>query len=130
MNSAFAFPLIQESMIVGKVKPMKIYVAGPYSRGDTIMNVRGAILAAEEIIKKGHVPYIPHLTAFWHLVAPHEYKFWLEYDFEWLDTCDALYRIPGESAGAELEVDFMRNLGRPVYEKLEDIPVWDENLPI
>lgn len=101
---------------------MKIYIAGPYTKGDVIINIRRAIDAAEEISKKGHTPFIPHLTAYWHLIYPHELEFWYNYDNEWLKSCDALYRIPGVSAGANMEVDLARKLGLIIYWKLEEIP--------
>ena len=52
-----------------------IYVAGPYSNGDTIVNVREAILMAEKLVKEEYTPYIPHLTAFWHILAPREVEY-------------------------------------------------------
>lgn len=101
---------------------MKIYIAGPYTKGDVIINVRKAIDVAEEISKKGHTPYIPHLTAFWHMIYPHDLEFWYNYDNERLKSCDAIYRIPGESVGADQEVKLARELQMIVYWKLLDIP--------
>ena len=83
---------------------MLIYVAGPYTKGDTAQNVRKSIDAAEMIVQKGHTPYIPHLAHFWHILYPHEIEFWYNYDIEWLIMCDAVYRLPGESKGADNEV--------------------------
>ncbi len=102
---------------------MRIYVAGPYSKGDTAVNVRNAILAAERIVDLGHIPYIPHLTHFWHLVAPHEIGFWYNYDLEWLGYCDAIVRLPRESAGADNEVRKTRDLGLQVFDGIDSIPV-------
>ncbi len=99
-----------------------IYVAGPYAYPDPVVNTRNAILAAEEIVKKGHTPYIPHLTMAWHLVVPHETDFWYEYDLKFLPLCDSLFRISGESKGADREVSLAKNLGMDVYYNLEEIP--------
>jgi hypothetical protein len=98
-----------------------IYIAGPHSNGDTIVNVRKAILMAEKLVKEEYTPYIPHLTAFWHLVAPHEYEFWLNYDLNWLSKCDALLRLPGNSSGADKEVEYAKNIGIPVFYSIEEI---------
>lgn len=113
------YPRNEPGCIGGRVK---IYIAGPYTKGDVAVNVRNAILAAEEVSKRGHVPFIPHLTHFWHLVSPHEYQFWLHQDIHWLKACDAVLRLPGESSGADKEVDIAIKLGMPVYYTIDDIP--------
>lgn len=101
---------------------MKIYIAGPYSKGDVGLNVRNAIHAGDYITHFGHVAFIPHLSHFWHLLIPHEYEFWLQQDIEWLKECDALLRLEGESSGADKEVELALELGMPVYYSLFDIP--------
>jgi hypothetical protein len=98
-----------------------IYIAGPYSNEDTVLNVRNAVLVAEELVKLELIPYIPHLTMFWHLIAPHEYEFWLNYDLNWLSKCDVLLRLPGESKGADAEVEYAQEHGIPVYYSLIEI---------
>ena len=94
---------------------MRIYIAGPYSRGDVGENINNAIKAANRIWEKGHIPYIPHLTHFWHLITPKPYETWLDYDLYWLKQCDAVLRLPGESAGADQEVREAQRLNMPVY---------------
>ena len=106
---------------------MRIYVAGPYSKGDQIINTRNAILAGEEIIRKGHIPYVPHLSQLWHTVSPHEPKFWYDLDIEWLRLCHAVLRLPGDSVGADAEVAEAKRLGLPVYLAIEDIPSIDSS---
>lgn len=98
-----------------------IYVAGPYSVGDPVLNTRMAIFAGEQLREMGFVPFIPHLTHLWHLVNPHDLEFWLEYDNEWLKKCDALLRLPGESYGADEEMKLALSLGIPVY-TVENFP--------
>ena len=83
---------------------MRIYVAGPLSEGDHGDNVRTAILVATALLDAGHHPYLPHLTAFWHLVTPRDYEVWMDLDIEWIKQCEALVRLPGESPGADREV--------------------------
>jgi hypothetical protein len=105
---------------------IKVYVAGPYTKGDVVINVRNAIDAGEELTRLGFVAYIPHLTLFWHLVHPHGPDFWYEYDFHWLDFCDCLLRIPGESVGADKEMARMINQGKPVFLDIESLERWDK----
>lgn len=100
---------------------MKVYIAAPYTKGDACLNVRAAIQAAEELIEAGHVPFVPHLTHLWHLIVPHGYEFWLEYDLVWLEVCDAVLRLPGESAGADVEVHVARKYGMPVFFSTEEV---------
>ena len=92
----------------------RIYVAGPYTKGDVAVNVRVAIAAGNALAEAGALPFIPHLTHFWHLCCPHNWQFWLGYDLEWLRLCDAVLRLPGESTGADLEVMEAERLGKPV----------------
>jgi len=102
---------------------MLIYIAGPYTKGDVAANVKAAIDAADQIIELGHTPYIPHLTHFWHLVSPHPYEFWLAYDMVWLDKCDALLRLPGESSGADKEMEHATDVMQiPIYHFISEVP--------
>lgn len=101
---------------------MKIYIAGPYTKPNPEWNTRFAIYTGDYVASLGHTVFIPHLTHYWHLVKPHEYEFWMKQDFEWLKMCDALLRIPGESAGADREVQLAKELGMPVYYSIFAVP--------
>lgn len=97
-----------------------IYVAGPYSQGDPVVNTRKAIEAGDFLRNLGYVPFIPHLTLLWHLVSPHDIDYWYEYDNEWIKKCDGLLRLPGDGTGADDEVDLILSLGRPVFHIVMD----------
>jgi hypothetical protein len=99
--------------------PWRVYIAGPYTQGDVAVNVRTALEAASRLLDAGLIPYVPHLTHFWHLLAPRPYEDWLAYDQHWLACCAVVLRLPGASAGAEAEVRQAQALGRPVYTSLE-----------
>jgi len=101
---------------------MKVYIAAPYTKGDVAQNVHNAIKTANILIDMGHIPYIPHLTHFWHLVSPKPWEFWIEYDSIWLHYCDCLLRLQGESTGADHEVDIALKMGMKVYYNLRDLP--------
>ena len=77
-----------------------VYVAGPIAKGDQHLNGRAAILAAEQLRHAGFAPFVPHLCFAWHMIAPVGYDAWLAFDFAWIARCDALVRLPGDSAGA------------------------------
>ena len=101
---------------------MKIYIAGQYTIGDPAVNVKRAIDAAEKVSALGHIPFIPHLTHFWHMIHPHEYEFWMMQDIEWLKVCDAILRLPGESTGADREVGIAQELGLRLFFSIENVP--------
>lgn len=92
-----------------------VYVSGPYSKGDVVVNVRNAVMAAEKIAEAGGFPFIPHLSHLWHTIAPHDWEFWLRQDLEWVERCDVFFRMSGESNGAALEEKCARELGKPIY---------------
>ncbi len=100
---------------------MLVYISAPYSNGDQIANIHDAILAADSLVAMGYVPYIPHLTAFWHFVSPKSYNIWMKIDLEILSRCDAVLRIGGESVGANKEVREAESLGIPVYYSIEEL---------
>jgi hypothetical protein len=102
-----------------------VYVAGPYTRPDPVANTHDTIKFATELIDEGLVtPLVPHLTLLWHVVVPRPLEFWYEYDIAVLARCDALYRIAGESTGADKEVDFARDAGIPVFTDLDALREW------
>lgn len=102
----------------------KVYIAGPYARGDVAMNIREAVEAADMVLDIGHIPYLPHLTHLWHLISPHPYEEWLALDREWLKVCDVVLRIPGESLGANSEVLLAMELGIPVVFNGAELGHW------
>jgi len=100
---------------------MRVYIAGPYTSGDTIQNVRNAIEAAQTVVDAGHTPFIPHLFHFWHFLIPGDYEQWMRLDFDWLEQCEVLLRLPGESSGADREVELANVLGIPVFTSLDNL---------
>lgn len=93
---------------------MRVYIAGPYTKGDVAQNVVLAIRIGDYVADKGHIPFIPHLSHFWHMITPRPYEYWIEYDLRWLELCDIMIRIEGESAGAEKEEAWAKRLGRRI----------------
>lgn len=87
-----------------KTRKIKVYVAGPYTKGDVALNVKNAIITGDKLSELGYIPFIPHFSHFWHMLLPHGYQFWMDYDKQWLLSCDCLLRIPGESSGADQEI--------------------------
>jgi hypothetical protein len=97
------------------MRKTRVYIAGPYSDGDTIINVRTAVEAADRLLAHGYAPFIPHLTWFWHFMSPKPYEEWMEIDQEWLEACDIVLRLPGQSSGADREQKRASDLGKVVF---------------
>lgn len=95
--------------------PTYVYIAAPYTKGDVVVNVRNAIAAADELTRFRFIPYVPHLSHFWHFLFPRNIDFWYKFDLAWLDKCDCLVRLEGESVGADNEVKYAIEKGIPVY---------------
>ena len=100
---------------------MRIFISAPYTKGDVAINVYRVIQVANELLKMGHTPYIPHLTHFWHIISPHPWQTWLRIDLEFLTCCEAVLRLDGDSIGADMEVEKALELGIPVYYNIEEI---------
>jgi len=98
-----------------------VYIAGPYTQGDVAQNVRNAMVAADQIVEMGAVPYIAHLGHFWHMFTPRPYDWWLWYDMQFLRACDVLLRLPGPSDGADGEVDEAMRRGIPVANSMDEL---------
>jgi hypothetical protein len=72
----------------------------------------------------GAVPVVPHLTHLWHLVEPQPYAHWLALGRELLRRCDAVFRLPGTSPGADEEVALAEATGIPVLHGWEQAQAW------
>src|SRR6267142_4253439 len=104
----------------------RVYVAGPYTKGDFAINVRNAYEAANRLADLGFAPFVPHATHFWHMLFPRPYEFWLKLDNEFLPCCAAFLRLPGESSGADKEVQLAKTLKIPVFTSIEALAEYFE----
>lgn len=101
---------------------MRVYIASPYTHGNTELNVQRSIDAAEAVAQRGHTVIAPLLSHFWHLRHPHPWKFWMAQCLDLLTCADMLLRLDGESVGADIEVREAKAIGIPVVYRIEDIP--------
>jgi len=103
------------------MKKIKIYIASPYTLGDVAQNVKRQIDTFNELRNLGYYPFAPLHSHFFHLVYPRGYEDWLEWDFVYLETCDCVLRLDGESSGADREVEHAKMLGIPVFYSIEEL---------
>lgn len=92
-----------------------VFVSGPYTHPDPVVNTRTAIDAGEALVSAGYVVIVPHLSLFTHLLHPHDVDYWYEYDLRLMRRCDVTLRLPGPSSGADDETAFAETISQPVF---------------
>jgi hypothetical protein len=110
-------------------KSLRIYIAGPYTAANPKgheVNTSRAIDAGIAIFRKGHFPYIPHLTHFIDLQAKRtgvklSWSDYITWDMPWLEVCDALLYL-GKSKGADLELAKARELKKTLFFSITEVP--------
>ena len=98
-----------------------VYISGPYTKGNVNENVRHACKVGEDVKRFGLLPFVPHLYHVWDLASPHNYEYWMELCMAWVPKCQAVFRLPGESSGAEEEVRLAQSLNIPVVTSLGEL---------
>lgn len=101
-----------------------IYISSPYSIGDVGENVSRHMEAANIVMNMGHCPIAPLLTHFMHIVRPRPYEDWMACDLELVKRCDIVWRLPGESKGADREMAAAIEAGIPVAESFAELQDW------
>lgn len=115
------------------IKPedvLYVFVAGPYMLDYPPHNARDAMEAGSKLIRAGLVPYVPHLTMLWDTAFPMGYEEWCSYHLAWINRCDLLLRLPGHSPGADKEVRYAKNTGKPCWGgSVEQFLRWRDEQP-
>lgn len=114
---------------------LMILIAGPYRSGTgddpglMAANLSRLEEAAWPLFTAGHVPMIGEWVALPVLRSagadvsdPLADEVMYPTAQRLLQHCDAVLRLPGESAGADQDVAIARKRGLPVYYRLEDVP--------
>jgi hypothetical protein len=99
---------------------VKVYIAGPYTNVDVGTNVHNAMIAFDRLMDAGLVPFCPHWAHYQHIMSPRVYDEWLEYTMEWISICNCIVRLPGDSEGADREVELAKIMGLRVYHHIHD----------
>lgn len=114
------------------------YISGPLTNGGAKVdketldyNIGRGCEVAYELNKRGHAFVLPHLTMFFQHIHGSDLPFedWIAIDLRVIESCDCLYRIKGESKGADIEEAHARSLGIPVFYDLRALDEW-ANAPI
>ena len=94
---------------------IKVYIASPYTKGDVAVNVKRQLDCVDELMTLGFAPFAPLYSHFQHMAHPRPYEDWIKLDLIWVEVCDCLLRLEGESDGADGEVAVAKKLGIPVF---------------
>ena len=118
-----------------------VYIASPYTKGDTAINVRAQMEAFDKLLTMGVVPIAPLYSHFQHMFIPRPYQDWIDLDLEIVKRCDACLRLTAshdyadgttyrqsESSGADGEVAEFRRQGKSVFHSIAEVADWLERL--
>ncbi len=116
---------------------MLILISGPYMSGTDgdETKIRANLARMEEmalpLYERGHLAVVAEWLS-WPVIlqaggVDHASPQFSEYQYpaahRLLSNCDAVFRIPGESRGADLECDIARGKGMNVYTDIDDVPI-------
>ena len=117
-------------------KPLLILISGPYlsgTDGDEAKirkNLEAMEAYALPLFKKGHLAMVGEWAA-WPVIKSaggdtHSSPEFTEYQYpvahRLLEKCDAILRIPGESRGADLEMEKARQMGKIIFTDVDQVP--------
>lgn len=132
------------------MKRLRIYIAGPISKGDLAHNVNQATEAFIALAKAGLAPLCPQWSVYakpairepvgWSAGAESKvwceatseggsgmtHTDWLDVDLAWVAVADAVLRLPGESKGGDAEVWFARSRLIPAFGTVKEVLEWAE----
>jgi len=99
-----------------------IYLAGPMALGNMADNIGKAWTAAERLRDAGFTPITPQDNFFGSIVGKRRsHAEWLDIDKPLVLASAAVLRLPGESKGADMEVEWATAAGIPVFYNVETL---------
>lgn len=95
----------------------KVFICSPY-RFQRSKNIRLAKKACRQALKKGYLPYAPHLYFTRFLSEHQEREAGLLLGLTWLSECDEVWIVGNTiTEGMQREIDSAEELGIPVIRK-------------
>jgi hypothetical protein len=120
---------VDEPIIAATLAKPVIYLAAPFALPEPEANLVRAVAIADELLTIGSViPYVPHLTMVWEKMSQRTKADWYAYGLALLSRCDAVFRISGESFGADRDVEVARELKIPVFDDVQILIRWADGL--
>lgn len=93
----------------------KIYIACPITLGDQDYNFHSACAIQEQLMRAGYAVLNPALTMSHPRAEAIPHESWMSSDLPWVGEADAIFRMPGNSQGADEEVRAASVMGIPVF---------------
>lgn len=103
------------------MRKIKVYIASPYTLGNVALNVKLQLDTVDKLMDLGFAPYAPLYNHYQDIAHPRPPEDWINIDFVWVEVCDCLLRLGGESAGAEGEVKLAKGLKKPVFYSIGEL---------
>ncbi len=104
----------------------RLYLSGPITKGNRTANFAQAAAAQTELMRAGFAVMNPMLSMLHPDAWAIDHETWMNNDIPWVKVADVVYRLPGESTGADQECDFAEALGIPVFTKWIDLVAWQD----
>ena len=116
--------------------PLLVLISGPYMTGTDgdeakiAANLARMEAMALPVYERGHLAVVAEWLS-WPVIkqaggVDHASPQFAEYQYpaahRLLTLCDAVFRISGESRGADIECGLARQLGKPVYMSINELP--------
>lgn len=92
-------------------KRPKVYIAGPITKGDRDHNLKQFMEAHVKLMRAGFAVFNPGLTMLLDGEKEFTHEEWLECCLPWVECADAIVRLPGESVGADAEIEHAKKVG-------------------
>jgi hypothetical protein len=127
---------MEEPMAKLSSQPLSIMIAGPYRSGTgddpalIAANLRAMNEVALQIYRAGHIPVVGEWFALPLVETAGSTQLGdaifneIFHPIAWAvsQRCDATFRLPGASQGADEMVRLAESLGQPVFYRIEDLP--------
>lgn len=104
----------------------RVYISCPITLGDGSYNFFQACRAQEILMRSGYACLNPALSMMHPNAKNILHGMWLASDLPFVEICDLIVRLPGESIGADMECDHARKHGIPIW--LTSIPALEAQL--
>lgn len=102
--------------------PLVGIIGSMATSGEPGRNLYRAAMQAKRVWDMGGIPWFPHTNWIVSAIVPEiPISDWKEIDKGILLRCDFVYRLPGESVGADEEERFCESFGIPVFHEQEGL---------
>lgn len=118
-----------------KTRKKTVYIASPYSKGDSAMNAHFQCKIFDQLLEDGKVlPVAPLWSHFQHILFPRKYQDWIDYDQAMISLYDCCLRLKAvlpdveysenKSLGADSEVEEFKRQNKPVFYSIDELYIW------